>query len=103
MPTYRYECERGHALERFESIAEMEAFEAKPQTCEMCGTPWVRSLRIGKPIIFHEGFFEHVSEKGAYCSSMDELKRAAYHGGTYSQYVKDLGGAFPGAKEGRWI
>jgi len=102
MPNYTYKCESGHGFTDFMSIAEMEKFEASGPQCK-CGLPLVHQLQGGRHIIFHEGFFEHVSENGAYCSSMEELKRAAYHGGTYSQYAKDLGGAFPGAKEGRWI
>jgi hypothetical protein len=103
MPNYTYKCDTCEDEEtRFMTIAEMETFEAKQPVCA-CGGAYVHQLRVGRPIVFREGFFEHVSEHGAYCSSMDELKKAAYHGGTYSQYVKDLGGAFPGSKEGRWI
>lgn len=102
MPTYRYFDENDHALERVCSIAEMTTFENRRYNCRECGLPWIRSYATGRHISFHEGFYEHISEKGEYISSMSDLKRIAKENGNYSQYAEDLGGAFR-AKEGRWI
>ena len=102
MPTYRYQCGTGHDLERFCTIAEMEEFESKPQFCDQCGRTQQRILAARRHISFHEGFYEHISENGAYISSMGELKRICRENGNYSVYAEDLGSAFR-AREGRWV
>lgn len=102
MPTYRYVCSEGHSLERECSIKEMETFEALLNICPQCGQLLGRDFSIGRPIVFHAGFYEHISETGQHISSMGELKKVARDNGNYSQYAEDMGSAFL-AKEGRWI
>lgn len=102
MPVYHYECKQGHKEDLWCTIAEMEEFEATTQRCVVCGELLIRDLRTRRHLMFHEGFYEHISEKGEHISSMADLKRVALQNGNYSEYAEDFGGAF-GAKEGRWI
>ena len=106
MPTYRYECDctKGN-YELVMSIADMEVYEREslPKcVCFDCRRPMRRSLAMQRPIMFHEGFYEHVCDEGAYVSNMSDLRRIAREAGNYSQYAEDMAGAFR-AKEGRWI
>ena len=103
MPNYSYECDDGHRVERSCTIAEMETWERYAPNCPACAGALRRDYDIRRHILFHEGWNEHVSEAGAYISSMDQLKRVARENGNYSQYALDLGGAFPGSREGRWV
>lgn len=102
MPVYHYECKQGHKEDLWCTIAEMEEFESSDPRCAVCGEAAIRDLRTRRHLTFREGFYEHISERGEYISSMADLKRVARDNGQYSQYAEDLGGAF-GAKEGRWI
>jgi predicted nucleic acid-binding Zn ribbon protein len=104
VPVYTYACDQGHEEEWVLSIADMERYDHDPyRKCPNCLE--LLTHRLTPPrrhVVFHEGFFEHVSESGAYCSNMSELKRRALEAGNYSQYAEDLGGLFR-AKEGRWV
>lgn len=103
MPTYSYSCSTGHEVVLVMTIAEMEAFErSTPMPCPGCPGSLTRLLARPRNIAFHEGFYEHVSEAGAYISNMSDLRRIAKENGNYSQYAEELGGLFK-AKEGRWI
>ena len=103
MPTYRYECTKGHPWgEKIMTIAEMEVFEIALPKCPRCHAEVIRDYRTRRHLVFKEGFYEHISEDGAYVSSMADLRRIARDNGNYSEYAEDLGSAF-GAKEGRWI
>lgn len=102
MPVYHYECKEGHKEDLWCTIAEMEEFEGNGPRCVICDGDLIRDLRTRRHLLFREGFYEHISENGAYISSMSELKRIAKDNGNYSEYAEDFGGAF-GAKEGRWI
>lgn len=101
MPLYTYTCDEGHSLDRFCTIAEMEAFEITSPKCE-CQRELRRVYAPRRHLMFHEGFYEHTTEEGVYCSSMQELRSAAREAGNYSEYAETLGSAF-GAKENRWI
>jgi len=104
MPTYIYACQDGHRLERICTIAEMEDWEHRLPFCRHCGHSWRRDYgaSVQRPVVFHEGFYEHVSPDGAQVSNMSDLRRIAKENGNYSNYAEDLGGLFR-AKEGRWI
>jgi predicted nucleic acid-binding Zn ribbon protein len=104
MPTYSYQCQAcNRSYDEEMTIAEMLARDAQTIVCRCSGTV-VHVLRPARRhISFHEGFYEHVSEKGEHITSMDQLKRIARENGNYSHYAEDLGGAFPGSKEGRWV
>lgn len=110
MPTYQYICKHQHITERVCTIAEMETFESMlgKHRCthkiegRRCNCKMIRLYAPRRHITFHEGFYEHTTEDGVYCSSMQELRTAAREAGNYSGYAEDLGGAF-GAKENRWI
>jgi len=101
MPVYHYECPDGHKFDLWATIEEMEDFESGKMECE-CGRVLIRDLRTRRHMVFREGFYEHISEKGEYISNMQDLKRIARDNGNYSEYAEDMGGLF-GAKEGRWI
>lgn len=104
MPTYSYSCSTGHEVVLVMTIAEMEAFERSvPIPCLVCHGRLTRLLsQPRRHVVFHEGFYEHVSEAGAHVSNMSDLRRIAKENGNYSQYAEELGGLFK-AKEGRWI
>ena len=103
MPTYTYECPScQRSWDEVWTIAEMEARERQGSACEHCQGIVRRVLAFNRPVIFKEGFHEHISENGAYITNMSDLKRIAKENGNYSIYAEDLGGLFRG-KEGRWV
>lgn len=104
VPTYHYLCDAcDQSNVRVCSIAEMEDFEGTTGALRCaCGDEMRRDLRMRRSPAFKAGFYEHVSEGGAHCETMQELKSAAHAAGNYSTYAEDMGSMF-GAKEGRWI
>lgn len=101
MPRYHYECTDGHHLDLWATIEEMEEFEQGQPMCE-CGKALVRDLRTRRHLTFHDGFYEHISEKGEHISNMSDLKRIAEENEQYSQYAEDFGGVFK-TRGRRWV
>ena len=104
MPTYSYSCKGcGDRRDLVMKIAEMTDFESQKWPCK-CGGWFERDMSVGPATYqpFKEGFYEHISEGGAYISSAQELYDVAERNGQYAHQVEDGMGS-RGVKRRRWI
>lgn len=110
MPTYHYICKHGHITEKVMTIREMEFHDSRLNAYRCvakhegrrCNCQMRRHFAPKRHVTFHEGFYEHTTEDGVYCSSMQELRSAAREAGNYSVYAEDMGSLFR-AKDNRWV
>ena len=85
MPLHDYLCK---SCDRTQLDVLTKHSDPESPKCPHCGTPMQRKVCAPRPVLFREGFYEHIAPEPIYVKSRRELKRVCAEHNCTSDYAE---------------